>query len=333
MLSLPLLLLLTPLSVLARPTMSPRSSPSIHLIYEFSDFRLENLAQRSNGHLLLTASNQPYLYDIDPHASSPKPKILPKLSDVGSIFGIAETAPDVFAVAAGNYTTSNHSTRVPGEPTSGSFSVWTLNMTAAEPIVKLITAIPEAELLNGAAALNGFTGTVLIADSILGAIWKVDVATGDYSKAVQNSAFAPNASEPVGDSFGINGLRIFREKVYFTNSAQGTFARIPVNSDGSAAGDVEILARTAQPSLETYDDLDMDPEGNVWIASHSFTASLFASSNIINEVTPGGVQTNLTSTSFLLPTSARFGFEGELYVVNYGNSSVSGQLVVVSNLP
>lgn len=315
MLALPLLLLLTPLSVLTRPTSSPRSTPNIQTIHQFSGVSLENLAPRSNGHLLLTATNQPHLYDIDPRTPSSTPITLPDIPGVHSILGIAETAPDVFAVAAGIYDTSND------VPTFGSFSVWSVNMNTAQPTVKLITAIPEAQGLNGLAALNGFSGTVLVADSVLGAVWKVNVATGAYSMAIQNSNFAPSASAPVGHSLGINGLRTVGNSLYFTNSAQGIFGSIRINPDGSAAGEVEVLATT--PPSEFYDDFDMDPAGNAWITRHP---------GIINEVTRGGVQTTMTGegTSFQQPTSARFGRgsqSGTLYVVDAQN----GQLTAVTN--
>ena len=315
MLALPLLLLLTPLSVLTRPTSSPRSTPNIQTIHQFSKVSLENLAPRSNGHLLLTATNQPHLYDIDPRTSSSTPVTLPDIPGVHSILGIAETAPDVFAVAAGIYNISDD------VPTFGSFSVWSVNMNTAQPTVKLITAIPEAQGLNGLAALNGFSGTVLVADSVLGAVWKVNVATGAYSMAIQNSNFAPSASAPVGHSLGINGLRTFGNSLYFTNSAQGIFGSIRINPDGSAAGEVQVLARA--PASEIYDDFDMDPAGNAWITTHP---------GIINEVTRGGVQTTMTGegTSFNQPTSARFGRgpqSGTLYVVDAAN----GQLTAVTN--
>lgn len=313
MLNLPLLLLLAPLSVLARPATSPRSAPTVRSINEFSDFGLENLAPRSNGHLLLTASNQPFLYDIDPTASSPSPSKLPSIPGVLGVLGIAEISADVFAVAAGNYTSE--------VPTMGSFGIWQVDMTQAEPTVKLITQIPTAEGLNGMTALNGFSGTILVADSILGAVYKVDVSTGAYSIAIQNDDFAPNAAET--PSFGINGLRMSGGELYFTNSAQGLFGRVPINAKGAAEGDVQILARL-EASAGTYDDFDVDCGGNSWIATHN---------DMVLTVTIGGTQTNMTggTTPFSQPTSARFGRGSEaavLYVVN----DESGQLVAVDGL-
>ena len=258
------------------------------------------------------ATNQQHLYDIDPRTSPSTPKILPEIPGIGSVLGIAETAPEVFAVAAGDFSSGR-------TPVFGSFSVWSVNMNTPQPTVKLITAIPEAECLNGAAALNGFSGSVLIADSVLGAVWKVNVATGHYSIAIQHSGFASTPSVP--QSLGVNGLRISANSLYFTNSAQGIFGRVRIHPDGSAAGDVEVLATRAQ-STYMYDDFDIDLAGNAWITTHP---------GMIYEVTRDGVQTNVTgdASAFVQPTSARFGRGSQsrtLYVVDAAN----GHLVAIN---
>ena len=316
MLTLSLLLLLAPLSVLTRPSAFPRAAPNLKSIYEFTDFNLENLAPRSNGHLLLSATNQPYLCDLNPSAASITPTFLPHLSGVTSVLGIAETSQDIFAVAAGNYSSAQ-------QAIAGSFAVWSVNMNTPQPTVKLITKIPEAKGLNGAAPLNGNSGTVLVADSILGAVWKVNVATGQYSIAVQDPALAPDASKPSGTSIGINGLRTDATSLYFTNSATNTYGRIPINSDGTAAGAAVILATASSGIL---DDFDRDAQGNAWIATHH---------NAMTEVTSGGAQAPILGGSgmFVEPTSARMGRGAQtstLYVVSSGNGTVSGQLASMS---
>ena len=318
MLTSSLLLLLAPFGVLTRPTSSPRASPNIKSIYHFPNFNLENLAPRSNGHLLLTATNQPYLCDLDPSASSITPTFLPRLSEVTSVLGIAETSPDVFAVAAGNYSSASAAV-------AGSFAVWSVNMKTSSPTVKLITKIPDAKGLNGAAALTGNTGTVLVADSVLGAVWKVDVMTGGYSIAVQDPALAPDASKPSGTSTGINGLRMHGSLLYFTNSAKGTYGRIRINADGTAAGDAVVLA-TRPLSSGIWDDFDRHLQGDAWIATHP---------NSITEVASGGVQTSVSGggATFVQPTSARFGRGARtdvLYVVSAGNGTISGQVASIS---
>ena len=278
---------------------------------------MENMAARSNGHLLLTGSNQPYLYDIDPSASSPSPSQLPSIPGVIGVLGIAETSADVFAVAAGNYTDL--------VPANNSFSIWEVDMNQTpEPTVKLITAIEAAEGLNGMAALNGFSGSILVADSKKSAVWKVDVSTGAYSVAIQNDGFAPNSTPP--QSLGINGLRMSGSDLYYTNSAQGHFGKLAINGEGAAQGDVQIISSLAS-AAGTYDDLDLDCTGNSWIATHN---------DMLVAVTTGGAQSNMTggATLFNQPTSARFGRNTEaevLYLANAGEGA-GGQLFAIGGL-
>ena len=310
------LTLLAPLSIFALPQSIQSRAPAIHSVINFSNFVLENLAPRSNGHLLLTASNQPYVYNLDPSASSPTPKALPPIPNVGGLFGIVETSPDVFAVAAGNYSSNE-------VPTPGSFSVWSIDMNPSQPTVKLITTLPQARGLNGAAALNGFSGSILIADSVLGGIWTVNVGTGHSSVTIQNADMAGTSSFGIG----INGVRVSGSYLYYTNSAKGTLSRIQVSNSGSAVGNAEVVATSTQVS-GIYDDLDVDSQGNAWVAMHP---------SLVEEVTQGVAQPRIIGqgSPFVQPTSARFGrgsMTGTLYVVDAGDESHGGQLFAVSNL-
>ena len=242
------LLFLPFLSALARSTASSavQSSP-LTLLHSFpSNPHLENLAARWNGHLLLSVVSEPLLYDIDP--TNPSPRLLHEFAGYTSIGGITEIAPDVFAVIAGN----TSSTTLGGM--LGTWSVWSVNMNTPEPTIKLITWIPGGETLNGMTTSNGwYSDLVLIADCTLGALWRVNVLTGDYSIAIQNPAFNNTSTS----ARGINGVHVKGRFLYFTNSATGSYARIPITANGSAAGQVELLAT----SPGEYDDFAF---GSVW---------------------------------------------------------------------
>lgn len=306
-------LFLALLNALARPTASSavQSSP-LTLLHSFpSNQHLENLAARWNGHLVLSVVSEPFLYDVDP--TNPSPKLLHEFSGYTSIGGITEIAPDVFAVIAGN----TSSTTLVGM--LGTWSVWSVNMNTPEPTIKLITLIPGGETLDGMTTADGwYSDLVLIADCTLGALWRVNVLTGDYSIAIRNSAFNNTSTSPRG----INGVHVKHRSLYFTNSATRSYGRIPVTADGSAAGQVEILAT----SPGEYDDFAFDTDGNVWIATHPGS---------LNEVTRGGGQRNLTSGSMQNPTSVSFGRgslkeENTLYMVTYGEPTTGGQLMAVN---
>lgn len=304
----------------AAPVIAPSQSCMVRQLYQFhdnDDTRLENLAARPNGKLILNVVTKPILYELDPSVSCPKPKTLHTFTGVTSVLGIDEIAPDVFAVVVGNFTD-------PKVHQPGSFSVWSLNLTSPKrPNVTLITALPDSNALNGLATLPGTPPMIMIADSQLGALWRVNTATGNHTKIFESCLLANTTPT----NLGINGIRIFQKKLYFFNSAQGTYGRVPLHDDGSAAGEVEILARIALPQ-HIWDDFDMDWEGNAWVATHR---------GDLMEITVEGRQRNTTvctGIDMLDPTSARFGRgskkeENTLYVTTAGNKDGSAQVLAV----
>lgn len=212
MLTLLFLLLLAPFGVLARPaSFSPRqlATPAFRMVYQFDELRLENLHARSNGELILSPINEPVLYTLDPTKPNAEPALLYQFPGATAMLGQAEIAPDVFAVVAGNWTQ-------PGSHTPGSFSVWSIDLTTpGKPKVKQIAALPEANALNGITSLHaGSPNIVMIADSVLGALWKLNVTSGEYKMAFDSPLFVNITGTPIG----INGLRSFSGSVYFTNS-------------------------------------------------------------------------------------------------------------------
>ncbi|KAL2047430.1 hypothetical protein ABVK25_011538 [Lepraria finkii] len=296
------------------------AAPSpIQLIYQFKDIvALENLAVRSNGHLVLTASNQPNVYDMNPNARNAPPKPLPRIPGVTSLTGIVETAPDVFAVVAGNWSATF-------QGTPGSFSIWSVDFNPSQPTVKRIASIPEADALNGITSLKGSPDIVLFADSALGAVRWLNVTSGEYNVTIQSPLFTNTSQIPIG----INGIRTYDGHLYYLNSAQMTYGRVPLNVDGrGVAGEVQILARTHLPAI--FDDFDMDWEGNAWVATHS---------NMLGQITVEGKQRNMTgsgNTELVEPTSVQFGrgskqLEKTIYMTAAGNGKVGGQVLAINS--
>ena len=293
------------------------TNPAIRLVHQFDDLRLENLHARSSGELLLSVINHPFLYTLDPTKKHAKPELLYEFPGATAMLGQAEIAPDVFAVVAGNWTS-------PGSHTPGSFSVWSIDLTTSgKPKVKQIAALPEANALNGMTTLHGGSpDIVMIADSVLGALWKLNVTSGEYKMAFDSPLFVNTTGAPIG----VNGIRSFSGSVYFFNSGQGTYGRVPVTYDGEWAGEVQILARIDTDG--SWDDFDMDWEGNAWVATHA---------GALMEVTVDGKMRNTTGDgtfSMANPTSARFGRgskeqEKTLYLSASGDSTCAGQVIAV----
>ena len=314
-----------PTSLLGEPALSARAvSSPISVLYQFDEpTALENLAARSNGQLLLTATNQAHVYSYDPRRNVTS--LLHTFPNSSSTLGIVEAAPDVFIVVVGDYLAGPGFQSVPG-----TFSVWSidLNNNSENPIVNRITAIPEAAALNGMTTIKGSSDLVLIADSWLGTIWRVNIKSGLYSKAIEHALFTNTSNF----SLGINGIRTVDETLYFVNSAQGLYGRIPINTTGGATAEPEILAHSL-PAVLAWDDFVRDSAGNGWITTHP---------NAVTQVAVGGSQRNFTvddpKSDIQQPTSLIFGrgspdAEKTLYVVTAGgiseNQQIPGQILAV----
>ena len=318
--------LLESVSSFAPPALQPQEQPlapaaksAVSLVYQFKEFTsLENLAARSNGDLLLTATSTSCIHYMNPNGGSVK--MLEGFPEATSALGIVEITPDVFIVAVGNYSTTTFS----GIP--GSFSVWSVdfNQNPKTPTMKKITAIPEAEALNGMTALEGFSDLVLVSDSSLGAVWRVNVTSGKYDMPMRHVLFTNCTSH---FPLGINGIRTYEGHLYFVNSAQQIYGRLSIDKTGNATSEPTILAR-APPGVFAWDDIALDWEGNGWIATHA---------NMVTEVTVGGKMRNFTGTDdkteMLQPTSLIWGrgsvaAQKTLFIVTSGEKA-PGQVLTL----
>jgi hypothetical protein len=181
-------------------------------------------------------------------------------------------------------------------------NIWTIDLCPSSPVVKHITAITNSTIFNGLAAIPS-TVLVLGADSALGAVWRVNIRTGEYGIAFSDPLLAPLGTDP-GTNLGINGMRVSADGkwVYFTNSAQGIFGRVPISRYGEKIGDLEVIASVGVPTGVAgvhFDDFALDGKGKAWIATHP-------SDEIEAEVGKGVVKDIQNVTLLLNPTSAAF---------------------------
>lgn len=166
---------------------------------------------------------------------------------------------------------------------------------------------------------------IVIADSILGAIWAVDVETANYSILLQEPEMAPpppTAARAL--SLGINRVRVLTQGpdevyIYFDNTNAHLFCRVPLClSTRAKTGPVEILANLTSQGLTT-DDFALDPQHDI--------AYLACQQNQILRVPLGGgdvvsVLGGLNQTVVEGPTSVAVGrgcwCEGSIYVTTNG---------------
>lgn len=239
---------------------SPQAPPlPIEVIYEFPPQTwVENLAVQSSGEILVTLLFKPEIYQIDPVQKTGI--LVHSFKGYNSLLGIAELQPNIFYIAAGNFSLTSG-----GVP--GSWAIFELDLTkgATRPQVTKAADLPHAIFLNGITALNKAAGTLLVADSGAGVVYRLNVRSGTASIVIDDPTMKPLSNEiPIG----VNGLKIHNRNLYFTNLQQGLFARIPIQDDGVAAGPAAVLSR----DVEGADDFVLDPSGDAFVAENGLNS-------------------------------------------------------------
>jgi hypothetical protein len=176
--------------------------------------------------------------------------------------------------------------------------------------------------LNGLTVLNKAAGTVLVGDAGAGVVYRVDTNSGQYQQVLSDPLMTP--AGPPFPQLGINGIHICSNFVYWANTFQGVFARIPIHADGTAAGPAAVLV-----NIGLGDDFTFDSVGNVYLAQNL--------NNTLQKITPAGVTSiiagDLHSSALPGPTAAQFGRTAAdhsvLYVTTTGGigSPVNGTYV------
>lgn len=197
--------------------MQRQSLPSLPLpvevIYRFPRrTSVENLTIRSNGLILATTFFAPEIYQVDPKTCT--------------VLLVAEIEKDVFYVVAGNISATLLM------PTAGNFSVWRVDINMFKPNkslakVERVVDIPQAKFLNGATVLSRKEGILLIADSLLGSVFRVNTRSKEAKVVIKDPLFDVASATSV--AVGINGLKLDRNgELYFTNTNQDLFGKISI---------------------------------------------------------------------------------------------------------
>jgi sugar lactone lactonase YvrE len=124
--------------------------------------------------------------------------------------------------------------------------------------VTLVANMTRVVLPDGVATLPYDPSVVLVADAAQGVVWRINTADGKYSQAIDDPALKPTDAVPLG----VNGIHIQDDELYFTNLATNTVGRIPITSDGNAAGPVQLLTSKALAA----DDFALSDNGTVYAA-------------------------------------------------------------------
>ena len=318
----------------ARPLVPRHSSEfATHTVYQFANGTwAENIAVRPNGNLLVTRIDVPELYELDPSASNSTPELVYRFPKAQTLFGIAESSPDRFAVLAGNFSFDTGSQK-------GSYSVWNVDFSSsnesigAAPQVSKVVDLTEGEFLNGVSSLSN--DTVLVGDLEAGVIYGVNVNTGTYYLASKDPVLAP-APNPVLGEVGVNGIHVRGNYLYFVTSGTNVFGRFRIGPDGVQVGEASVIAQRPNATLG-FDDFTYDSHGNFYLVT--------VGGNSVEQVNLNGqsriIAGSLNSTAIAQPTAAHLGRgandKNVLYVTTAGglafpvngNTIVGAQVVAV----
>lgn len=298
---------------------SSASAATVTQLWNFTEYAvtIENSALRSNGQLLLTTFDNASLYTLDTLAAKPQAELVAQLPGATAIGGIAGIGADKYVIVGGirgNYNYTNE-------------TIYTVDFSGnvSTPAIDIVAKVPDAIMLNGLASLPAYPHIILATDSRLGAVFRIDTETGASEIALEDDLFAvpANATTPLG----INGIKVFDGYVYFTNTGQYIFGRIPITEDGYQAGSAEVV--TYADSGYDWDDIVFDYEGNVYGAQTPNAAGQIFLNGTFATLAGGG-----DDILFHRPTSVTVTPDGEtLYVTTGGNTvdgvTYSGQLIEV----
>lgn len=146
----------------------------------------------------------------------------------------------------------------------------------AEPLVTL----PDAIFLNGMTYLT--SNRYLIADSFKGVIWAVNIIEKTAHLWLQHERLSRSAAE-FPPFPAANGLKIYGNTVYVSNTQRQQLIRIPLHQD-LTAGIPELFLTNVN-----LDDFAFDDQGNLYAATHVY--------NSVVRITPDGQITTVAKAA------------------------------------
>jgi sugar lactone lactonase YvrE len=136
-------------------------------------------------------------------------------------------------------------------------------------------------------------GNLYVADTILGAVWRVPAGGGPAQLWFQSALLEGSGIFGFGFPLGANGIIYRQNALVVANTEGGRLVRIPIEPDGS-------------PGTGTF-----DVHGNIW-------AAVIGQSTIVKVAPSGSVTTFATAADGLdWASSLAFGKNGDLWAVNF----------------
>ena len=257
----------------AAPT--ARLSPSLEVLYQFPDGAwVENSVLLPNGTLLVSLLTAPAIYRYDTTKPGAEAVLAYSFEEYKGLLGLTQPSPTTLAVVAGNVTLDTLDR-------ASDWAVLLLDLHDQKPAtVRKTFPVPGARLLNGLTPAPHDPAVLLIADSFLEVVWRLDTRTAALAQ-LRDRAFAvgkPGPARVVPDPVAVNGVHTCDGQLYFTNTNTSTVGRLALTPAGRSAGrPAEIVVREA---LGTgYDDFAIAPHGTFYLAAGDISEIQRASPN------------------------------------------------------
>jgi len=135
---------------------------------------------------------------------------------------------------------------------------------------------PQAMFLNGLVRLDD--STVLVADSIAGTIWKVDVQSQKIDLWLKDKSLEPLAGQKQFKP-GVNGLKLSSEGLVVSNTSLGTLSLIKIGKDAKPASKPEVISKVG-----AIDDFWVREDGSILFTTHAESVKLLSTSGEIEVV-------------------------------------------------
>ncbi|MGL4884031.1 MAG: SMP-30/gluconolactonase/LRE family protein, partial [Waterburya sp.] len=160
--------------------------------------------------------------------------------------------------------------------------------------VTVLVTIPDAMFLNGLTPLA--EDRYLIADSYRGAIWELNSAEKTVRIWLEHPDLARSSSEK--EFPAVNGLKIYGNALYASNTEKMQLVKIPIQLDGQPSKP-EILLQPVN-----LDDFAFDQDGNLYGTTHIY--------NSVVKITLGGHMTIIAQSEQGMTGSTALAFgQGE----------------------
>jgi hypothetical protein len=193
-----------------------------------TNYFLENFALRADNSALITAMNHKELWYVPPVAAAEtvKPILLHTFEQL--TISLVEVAPDVFYLVTSNVYTDHKSSlhRIDLRGWSAGDSVQSQ---------KIFDFPKEVRSLNGSCLIG--PRTMVVADSLAGLIWRVDLPKDDGTPVArvwlrhESMGNYPGQMKP--EQPGVNGIRYATKLgyLYYTATAKKLFMRVKINAE------------------------------------------------------------------------------------------------------